>query len=117
MTVLSSKRNDRSWVRHETRIQCRVEGFPRLTIHWSVKDMVTNAIFSEAISQSTLTVTPTSQSDFAIYPCYALNSLGYDTRSFVLVQLGKVFHLLMIRLFISLRDVFPVTRNVRISKQ
>jgi len=91
-------------MRHETRIQCREEGFPRPTIHWSGKSEVTDVIFSEAASQSTLIIRPTSQSDFATYSCYARNSLGYVTKSFVLVQLGKVLHSLVIHLFLFVMD-------------
>lgn len=91
-------------MRHETRIQCRVEGFPRPTIHWLGKGEVTDVIFSEATSHSTLIIRPTSQSDFITYSCYARSSLGYDTRNFVLVQLGKVLHSLVIHLFLFVMD-------------
>lgn len=80
-------------MRHETRIQCRAEGFPRPTIHWSEKGEVTDVIFSEATSQSTLIIRPTER-----------NSLGYDTRSFVLVQHGKVLHSLVIHLLLFVMD-------------
>lgn len=76
---------------------------------------MTDVIISAATSQSTLTVTPTSQSDFTTYSCYARNNLGYDSRSFVLVQLGKVLQ--SDDLLISFPDAFPVTRNVIFNKQ
>ncbi|XP_078379831.1 hemicentin-2-like isoform X2 [Oculina patagonica] len=85
--VLSGKKNISSWIGDETQVQCRAEGFPLPTIHWSAKGVVTTLKLSKTTAQSTLTVTPTSQSDFTVYSCYAQNKLGYDSASFILEQL------------------------------
>ena len=78
----------KSWISHETEVNCEAEGFPAPEIVWSRKGKVTSSTTPNSCL-STLKFTPEEKNEFGILLCSAKNLLGTAKKNVTVKQLGK----------------------------
>ena len=78
----------KSWISHETEVNCEAEGFPAPEIVWSRKGKVTSSTTPNSCL-STLKFTPEEKNEFGILLCSAKNLLGTAKKIVTVKQLGK----------------------------
>ena len=78
-----------SWKGNPTRLECIAVGYPAAMYSWDRAEnnqLIKDKEFGNA---SVLTITPSADSDFTNYTCFASNTIGHDSAMFLLKPISK----------------------------